>query len=254
MFQIWNTIIQKKRDEVNEKLYGRYTDILVRTTILCQNRLQITEFLAKLNTMIPETILKKYKATAVSLKKNDMLFQQGDAALFFYIVRSGKIKMSNYSDAGKEFVQGYFTDAQSFGEPPFFSDVVYPASAMAVEKSDVWKIPRDEFLKLLKDNFEIQIELMRVLSNRLIYKSTMLSELAIEEAEHRLITLIHYLLDHTTENKKSPLKLSFTRQQLADMTGLRVETVIRSIKSLEQKHLLKIDDDGKIVCKHIAKK
>ena len=215
--------------------------------------LQIKKFLSKLIVMIPETILKKYKATAVSLKKNDMLFQQGNAALFFYIVKTGRIKMSNYSDDGKEFVQGYFTASQSFGEPPFFSEVAYPASAMAVEKSEVWKIPRNAFLKLLKDNFEIQIGLMKVLSDRLIYKSTMLSELAIEEAEHRLITLIHYLLDQNSESKKSPLKLSFTRQQLADMTGLRVETVIRSIKSLEQKHLLKIDDDGKIVWKHISK-
>ncbi len=204
--------------------------------------------------MIPETILKKFKAAVVPLKKGDMLFQQGDAALFFYIVRTGRIKMSNYSDDGKEFVQGYFTAGQSFGEPPFFSEVVYPAAAMAMEKSDVWKIPRTEFVKLLKNNFDIHMDLMKVLSSRLIYKSTMLSELAIEEAEHRLVTLIHYLLDHTTENKKSPLKLSFTRQQLADMTGLRVETVIRSIKSLEQKKLLNIDDDGKIVWKHISKK
>ena len=203
--------------------------------------------------MIPEAILKKFKAAVVSLKKGDMLFQQGDAALFFYIVRTGRIKMSNYSDDGKEFVQGYFTSGQSFGEPPFFSEVVYPASAMAMEKSDVWKIPKNEFLKLLKNNFEIHLDLMKVLSTRLIYKSTMLSELAIEEAEHRLVTLINYLVVQTTENKKSPLKLSFTRQQLADMTGLRVETVIRSIKSLEQKQLLKIDGDGKIVWKQITK-
>lgn len=204
--------------------------------------------------MISETILNKFKAAAVPLKKGDMLFQQGDAALFFYIVKSGRMKMSNFSDDGKEFVQGYFTAGQSFGEPPFFSEVAYPASAIAMEKSDVWKIPRNEFLHLLKNNFEIHLDLMKVLSIRLIYKSTMLSELAIEEAEHRLITLIHYLLDHTTEDKKSPLKLSFTRQQLADMTGLRVETVIRSIKSLEQKQLLNIDDDGKIVWKNTPKK
>ena len=182
-----------------------------------------------------------------------MLFQYGDTVSFFYIVKSGKIKMSNFSDDGKEFVQGYFVTGQSFGEPPFFTQVPYPASAMAVEKSEVWKIPRTEFLKLLKNNFDIHLELMKVLCNRLIYKSTMLSELAIEEAEHRLITLIHYLLEQNSENKKSPLKLSFTRQQLADMTGLRVETVIRSIKSLEQKQLLKIDDDGKIVWKHNKK-
>lgn len=55
--------------------------------------------------MITETILKKHHAAAVSLGKGEMLFQQGDAANFFFIVKSGKIKMSNYSDDGGEFVQ-----------------------------------------------------------------------------------------------------------------------------------------------------
>jgi CRP-like cAMP-binding protein len=81
----------------------------------------------------------------------------------------------------------------------------------------------------------------------------MLSELAIEEAEHRLLTLIRYLVEHESSRSKTPVKLAFTRQQLADMTGLRVETVIRSIKSLEQKHQLDIDTDGKIIWKQNSK-
>lgn len=161
--------------------------------------------------------------------------------------------MSNYSDDGREFVQGYFTDGQSFGEPPFFSRGTYPASAIAMEKSEIWKIPYDDFLQLLKNNFDIHLELMQTLCNRLVYKSTMLSELAIEEAEHRLLTLIRYLVDHEAPYGKSAVKLPFTRQQLADMTGLRVETVIRSIKSLEQKHQLEIDEDGKIIWKQTSK-
>lgn len=197
--------------------------------------------------MITEMILRKYKAFVVALNKGDMLFQQGDAASSFFIVRSGKIKMSNYSDDGREFVQGYFTDGQSFGEPPFFAKGNYPASAIAMEKSDVWKIAYDDFLKLLKDNFDIHLEITRTLGNRLVYKSTMLSELAIEEAEHRLLTLIRYLVEHESLRPGASVKLGFTRQQLADMTGLRVETVIRSIKSLEQKRQLEIDDDGKII-------
>jgi CRP-like cAMP-binding protein len=35
-------------------------------------------------------------------------------------------------------------------------------------------------------------------------------------------------------------EVELTRQQIADLTGLRVETVIRSIKSLEKKGKLKI--------------
>ncbi len=204
-------------------------------------------------TMISENILKKYRATIIHLNKGKMLFQEGEAAKFFYIVKSGRVKMSNYSEDGREFVQGYFTDGQSFGEPPFFSESPYPASATAVDESEVWKISHEQFLKLLKNNFEIHHDLTRVLCDRLIYKSTMLSELAIEEAEHRLTTLIQYLVTPIDQQAKTPKKLVFTRQQLADMTGLRVETVIRSVKSLEKKRFLEIDKSGKIIWKRLVK-
>ncbi|MDD8017074.1 MAG: Crp/Fnr family transcriptional regulator [Bacteroidota bacterium] len=203
--------------------------------------------------MISESSLKKYSATTVKLEKGETIFHYGDAAVFFYIVHHGKIKMTNYSDDGREFVQGYFTDGQSFGEPPFFQKSPYPASAIAVEKSTVWKIPRENFLKLLKNNFDIHLELTTTLSNRLIYKSTMLSELAIEEAEHRLVTLMQFVIDHNKKESLHPYKIPFTRQQLADMTGLRVETVIRTMKSLEQKRFLEIDGDGKILWKSSSK-
>jgi CRP-like cAMP-binding protein len=203
--------------------------------------------------MIRESLLQEYHASILSLNKGEILFQEGDPATSFYMVKTGRIKMVNVSREGREFVQGYFTDGQSFGEPPFFARVQYPAAAYATEKSLVWKLAYDEFLKLLKNNFDIHLHVLRVLSERLIYKSTMLSEIAIEEAEHRLITLIRYLLEQGGQAASGMQKLSFTRQQLADMTGLRVETVIRSIKSLEQKRLLEIDDDGKIVWKQTPK-
>ncbi len=206
--------------------------------------------------MIKEEILRTYHASVILLNKGEILFHHGDTASYFFIVRSGRIKMSNYSDDGREFVQGYFSEGQSFGEPPFFSGSIYPASAIAVERSEVWKTDRRNFMELLRNNFDIHLQLTQTLGNRLVYKSTMLSELAIEEAGHRLLTLIRYLAEHQAEQMKdtsASVKLSFTRQQLADMTGLRVETVIRSIKSLEQKHRLEIDDDGKIIWTHPSK-
>ncbi|MGY0035461.1 helix-turn-helix domain-containing protein [Pedobacter sp. NJ-S-72] len=54
----------------------------------------------------------------------------------------------------------------------------------------------------------------------------MLEELANEQAEHRLYTLINYLC----QDLENGATLNMTRQTLADMSGLRVETVIRSIK------------------------
>ncbi|MFI5253068.1 MAG: Crp/Fnr family transcriptional regulator [Bacteroidota bacterium] len=200
--------------------------------------------------MIPEAILKKYGAKIISCKKSEALFEQGENATHFFIVRTGKIKMRNYNEDGREFVQGYFEDGNSFGEPPFFNHMPYPASAVAVTDSEVWKCPYDQFIKLLRENFDVHLKVTQVLSGRLIYKSMMLMEIAVEEADHRLSTLIEYFRhSDKTMARGAPYLVPFTRQQLADMTGLRVETVIRSIKSMEQKHLLTLDDEGKILWK-----
>ena len=197
--------------------------------------------------MIPSKLLKKYGASVVSLSKGELLFQMEDHAHSFFIVLTGKIRMVSFNEEGREFVQGLFGPGESFGEPPFFTDSTYPASAQATESSEVWKIPKEKFLKLLKENFDIQLALVQTLCNRLIYKSTMLSELAMEEAEHRILTMLRYLAVPAKPSDKEGTPLPFTRQQIADMTGLRVETVIRIVKSLEQKGKLTIDEEGKIV-------
>jgi CRP-like cAMP-binding protein len=196
--------------------------------------------------MIPDELWRAYGARIVHLGKGETLFDQGTTASNFYQVKSGRVKMVSYNDQGREFVQGLFTDGQSFGEPPFFNDVLYPASAIAVVESDVWTCGRPAFLRLLAEHPGIHLELTKVLSGRLVYKSMMLAEIAVEEAEHRLATLIEYLRGTDPAGATRPYRVPFTRQQLADMTGLRVETVVRSIKAMEQRGALEIED-GKIV-------
>jgi CRP-like cAMP-binding protein len=155
--------------------------------------------------------------------------------------------MATYSGDGREFVQGYFVDGQSFGEPPFFNHMPYPSSGIAVVNSEVWKCPYDPFMQLLRDNFDVHLKLTQVLSGRLVYKSIMLSELAGEEAEHRIATLIEYFRKEDGSGPETIYIVPYTRQQLADMTGLRVETVIRCVKGMEQKGILRLTDAGKIL-------
>ncbi len=195
--------------------------------------------------LIPDSVFRRHGARIVELAKGETLFDQATPATSFYQVRTGKVKMVSYNEQGREFVQGLFTEGQSFGEPPFFNEMPYPASAVAVEPSSVWTCGRAAFLQLLADHPELHLALTKVLCSRLIYKSMMLAEIAVEEAEHRLATLIEYLRQNDTAAPR-PYRVPFTRQQLADMTGLRVETVVRTIKSMEQQGALEIED-GKIL-------
>ena len=123
-----------------------------------------------------------------------------------------------------------------FGEPPLFGAFKYPAHAEAVEKSTVWRLDKPSFLKLLKENPEEHLQITKRLAGRLHYKATMVAEISSENAEHRLLRLIDYFKTHIHSipaNKAYSVELS--RQQMADLTGLRVETVIRAVKVLEKK-------------------
>ncbi|MTI31873.1 Crp/Fnr family transcriptional regulator [Xanthovirga aplysinae] len=184
--------------------------------------------------MIKEEILKAFGAEERTLEKGEELFHEGTKANYYYQVKIGEIKAYNLNEEGKEFVQGIFTSGQSLGEPPLIGEFPYPASAIAVQPSVVFRLLRSDFIKLLESNFEIHMQLSERLANRLRYKAMIMKEISSYEPEHRILTLIDYFKkENPTAQEKYEVKL--TRQQLADLCGLRVETVIRAIKNLEAK-------------------
>ncbi|WBL22762.1 Crp/Fnr family transcriptional regulator [Zunongwangia sp. HRR-M8] len=191
--------------------------------------------------MIEAEVLLKFGAQKCEYNKGDRLFGEGERAQNYYQVISGEIKMNNYNLDGKEFIQGIFKDGQSFGEPPLFADVKYPANAEAIVDSIVFKLSKNHFLELLASNPEIHLKVTQTLAKRLFYKAIMVSEISSQEPEHRILRILDYFKKHV-HKKEVPLsfKVDLTRQQIADLTGLRVETVIRAMKSLEKKGELKI--------------
>lgn len=195
--------------------------------------------------MISEVLLLESGAKKLSLKKGDILFYAGDIPKNFYQIGLGELKMNNFNDEGKEFIQGIFTMGMSIGEPPLFIDKPYPANAEALTEAEVYVLPKEAFFTMLQKNPEVNLSITITLSQRLYFKSIMASEISSQDAEHRIIKLIDYFKEIVGLKPDDKYKVSLTRQQIADLTGLRVETVIRAIKSLEKKGSLTITS-GKI--------
>ena len=190
--------------------------------------------------MIDENLLLNYGAKRVAFSKGDQLFREGESALNFYQVASGEIKMNHYNEDGKEFIQGIFSIGQSFGEPPLLANVKYPANAEAISDAEVFQVSKKQFLDLLSSNPKVHLKITQTLAKRLYYKAIMVSEISSQEPEHRILRIIDYLKQVDKVEGQFEYRLDLTRQQLADLTGLRVETVIRATKSLEKKGELQI--------------
>ncbi|MCB0463471.1 MAG: Crp/Fnr family transcriptional regulator [Flavobacteriaceae bacterium] len=188
--------------------------------------------------MIPLHILEQYPITQKSYSKNTIVFNEGENAKFYFQVNTGEIKMFNLNDDGKEFAQGFFKAGKSFGEPPLFGNFNYPASAICIEDSELYILPKSSFFNLLKTHPEVHLKFTKTLCNRMLYKSKIMQEISIHPPEHRILTLLNYFKNLSGHDGLYEVKM--TRQQISDLTGLRVETVIRTIKQLEKLKKLKL--------------
>lgn len=183
--------------------------------------------------MIDESILRNYEVAERHFPKNEILFSKGQIPRFYYQLITGEVKMSSYNDAGKEFIQGIFSNGRSFGEPPLIGNFNYPANAITLTDCTLFVLSKEQFIQLLLDNPEVHLEFTRVLANRLYYKAIMSSGNSNEKSDERILTLIDYLKFQIYKiPEETRFEIDLTRQQIADLTGLRVETVIRSLKKL----------------------
>lgn len=179
---------------------------------------------------LPQT-WESYGGFSKTYEKGQEIFCEGEAPKYFNWLIEGEVKTISINQEGKEFIQRLFTAGESFGDPALLMQVPYPTTAVVMKNCRVWHVPYQTFLKLLQNDFAFHFALTQALSKRVMYKTMMLEEVANEEAEHRILTLLDYIKQQT-QLADAEVLIPITRQQLGDMTGLRVETVIRIIKRL----------------------
>lgn len=175
-------------------------------------------------------LLFSYGAIAKEYKKNDVIFYEDDMANFYFQVVEGCVRMFNSNDEGKEFTQGYFCEGQSFGEPPIFIDEKYPATVVAFQDCKIIKLAKDKFLKILDEYPSIQKQFLRLLAQRIHSKTKTSKDIINQKPEFRIVAFLNANKKYTSDKKEV---VPFTRQEIANFTGLRVETVIRTLSKMK---------------------
>jgi len=173
-----------------------------------------------------------------NFKKNELIFRQDQPPRYFHQIDHGSVKLFSVNEEGKEFIQRFFKAGESFGEPPLLGGFNYPVNAVATEQTRVFYVPKERFFQWLMEHPKDHLKLTKKLARRLFYKSSLLKEISFENPKHRIMALLNFLKQE--EQKKGLFKVNFTRNEIANMTGLRIETVIRTIKQLEKEKVLEL--------------
>jgi len=178
-------------------------------------------------------------AVIKNYEKGQNIFFEGDLGIGFYVVGSGKVKISKISFAGKEHILHIFGGGEPFGEVPVFNGSPFPATAEALMKTKTLFFPRDKFVLLVEANPSLALNMLAVLSFRLRKFATQIENLSLKEVPARLASYLIYLSEEQ-ENDKF-VELDISKGQLASLLGTIPETLSRIFSKMNDEGLIQVN-------------
>ncbi|AZB28464.1 MULTISPECIES: Crp/Fnr family transcriptional regulator [Chryseobacterium] len=185
-------------------------------------------------------LLKSYGGITETFSSSDIIFNEDDVPKYYYQIISGFVKLNHIDEDGKELIQSILSDGQSVCELLLFIDENYPVNAVAISKCTIIKTPKQKFLLLLDEHHKSATDVRKFISERLYHKFIMMQNNASKHSHERIKGILVYFKSLSDDQTQYSYEVPLTRQQLASITGLRIETVIRAVKKMESEKFLKI--------------
>ncbi|SFN41114.1 cAMP-binding domain of CRP or a regulatory subunit of cAMP-dependent protein kinases [Chryseobacterium oleae] len=191
--------------------------------------------------IIREDLLLEYGGKYETYYPNETIFSEESLPKFYFQIVNGVVELNNYHEDGKEFTQNILSDGQSIGESLLFNEKSYPMNAIAKTECKLLKVPREDFFSLIGQNRNVMMDMFKCMADRLYYKYLMLFNISSSDPQFKIKTIIDYLKSTQCSDNNQTFQIPYTRQQIANLTGLRVETVIRTVKKMESENMVKIE-------------
>jgi CRP-like cAMP-binding protein len=183
-------------------------------------------------------LLFTWGAIAKKYKKNDMIFDENDTAHYYYQIMEGSVRLYNSNDDGKEFTQDLLLTGDSFGDSSLLIDKGYPSKAVSLKESTIIKLTKEKFFNILEEYPYLQKQFMISMAQKIHAKLETSKEIINQKPEFRIVAFLNTFKRKTVSADR--VLVPYTRQEIANFTGLRVETVIRVCTRMNNNNKVKI--------------
>jgi len=175
-----------------------------------------------------------------SIEEGEYFFFQGDPAVYSYVLISGRAKLMQVNPTGQQVNLRTVSEWQMFGAlGAVREDATYPASAQAMENSTALAIKSDYLRGLMQTRPYLSLDLMKLMTSYIQEMQERYRELATEKVERRIArVLLRLTAQMGVKTEDGAIELTFTRQDLAEMSGTTLYTVSRVLSEWERQGLV----------------
>ena len=177
------------------------------------------------------------RAASRSYETGETLFSEGEPCSGLYVVASGRVRIFKTSPSGREQVLAIESAGSSVAELPVFDGGPYPASAAAIEPSELVFLSRKDFQSFCLEHPEVGLKVLQVVGARLRRLVGIIEELSFTTVRHRLISWIL----RRSRTHGTTFTLGASQQELAAEIGTVRELVSRNLTRLQAQGFIAVD-------------
>jgi CRP-like cAMP-binding protein len=205
-------------------------------------------FLTRVFPSLPSSAIAELTKIALEVHydADELIAQEGSYAAGVYVVRGGLLSIGKYASKGwdKRYLR-FLAVGEMFGLEAVFlgREPVNVQFAKAVVQSSLVFFERSNIVAFSKDHPQLFTDLCRWLAREVIMLEFKLTREAIESMDRNLALLLMALTENYGEEEhgRTALCLPISRQTMAEMLGVSVETLMRGLKRFRELGLLTAD-------------
>jgi len=185
------------------------------------------------------------------LSRNALVILAEDKGDSFFVIRSGKVKVSVTGPDGREIILSLLGPGEFFGELSLLDGHPRSADVTTLERTELLSIRRSDFVRVIEAHPIIPTHLMVTLATRLRKSDRQVAGLALLGISERTSDVLLELAEAQGEETEDGviIKNRPTHQVLASMAGTARETVTRVMKHLIDDGYVRIEGRNLVILK-----
>jgi CRP-like cAMP-binding protein len=164
------------------------------------------------------------RASTARLERNDTLFNEGDDAHEMFVVLTGRMAVGRRAVDGRESLVALMEPGDLFGEMPLFDEEPRSASAWALERSELVRVPFDVVRTELEAQPGLLWDVVALFATRLRAADDALADAMLLDVTGRTAKRLLELAGDADE-----FSLPITQEELAGLVGASRERVNKAI-------------------------
>ncbi|MGI9084614.1 MAG: Crp/Fnr family transcriptional regulator [Aeromicrobium sp.] len=187
--------------------------------------------------------------TAVTLKRGEVLFNEGDEGNQLYVVIDGKVKLGRTSADGRENLLAILGPSQMFGELSFFDPGPRSATATAVTDVELMGLGHDALSPVLAKHSDVALALLHQLAGRLRRTNEVVGDLVFSDVPGRVAKALLDLAGRFGRKAEDGVHVNhdLTQEELAQLVGASRETVNNALADFASRGWLRLEGKSVVI-------